>query len=190
MERPRTSASVNLSAVDSLSSAGSASLTGSQLNVLVARRSALRSQLAVVEQQLAACPPSTASGGGGGVAQPAGATRSLRSGPLRAPITVLQTPARDKSSGATQLKQAIEAKRPAHAVPAVAAVEESLPGAMRPGRYAFWPKRLPASRPRGGGAAAGGVVSGGVGSMPARGPAAMAAASGTATQSFFQAPRC
>lgn len=196
MDRPRTGSSVAYSEIGSISSA-SQSCTGSQLNALVARRGALRAQLAAVEHQLTAMPPSTAASSlDGGRPRSVTAGRLGATGPMPAPITIHQTPAREATTGTMQVRAAHE-KRPAvgYAPPASGTAEDALPGAMRPGRYAFWPKRLPgaaaARRPGMSRAAASGglsvatisgpahrqsgmVVSGGIGTMPARGLAASA----------------
>lgn len=170
-------------------SAASSSLDGSQLNALVARRAALRSQLVIVENQLATIP-STAASSSVSVSQAApsggGRLHAGRSGPLAAPITSHQHPPR--GPGAAQAISMANAKGAA-AAPAMSAMirtEESLPGAMRPGRYAFWPKRLPGAQSRRGRGtavvassnppAANRVVAGGVAAMPARGVAAAAVA--------------
>ena len=172
LERPKTQASLALSGAASISSAGASSLDGSKLNALVARRSALRSQLASVEQQLAVLPPSSAASAPR--AQGADSARgnvSLRlTGPLPDPITKHQTPPRDASALAKQTVQ-LEPKRSAGFVAAASSrAEESLPGAMLPGRYAFWPKRLPSGASRQSRA-----TKGSSGSLSARGVAATAA---------------
>ena len=131
-------------AFDAMSSrsAASSSLNGSELNALVARRAALRSQLAPVEQQLAAlpstCASSTYSTGsprvGGGVPP-----RHVAAGPLPPPITMYQTSARSAAPAAkSAVTRALESKRGGGG-----GVEARLPAAMQPGNYAFWPKRLP-----------------------------------------------
>ena len=134
-------------AFDAMSSrsAASSSLNGSELNALVARRAALRSQLATVEQQLAAlpstCASSTYSTGsprvGGGVPP-----RHVAAGPLPPPITMYQTSARSAAPAAkSAVTRALESKRGGSG--GGGGVEARLPAAMQPGNYAFWPKRLP-----------------------------------------------
>ena len=55
----------SLASIDSLSiSSRNSSLSGGQLNALIQRRTALRSQMAAVEQILTALPPSTTAGSG------------------------------------------------------------------------------------------------------------------------------
>ena len=169
MERPRTggASSVAFSEVRSIASVASSSLDGSQLNALVARRSQLRAQLGVVETQLKQMPPSTAGGSSQYSGAPVFPRQMLASGPLPAPITRFQTPAREGAAGkAQQLLRAMEPARP-QAVPAISASEDGLPGAMRPGNYAFWPKRLPgaagASRRSRGAPAAAAAAGGGAG---------------------------
>ena len=134
-------------AFDAMSSrsAASSSLNGSELNALVARRAALRSQLATVEQQLAAlpstCASSTYSTGsprvGGGIPP-----RHVAAGPLPPPITMYQTSARSAAPAAkSAVTRALESKRGGSG--GGGGVEARLPAAMQPGNYAFWPKHLP-----------------------------------------------
>ena len=148
--RPQTGASV-LSSVSSfsVSTRGSGqSLTGSQLDALIQRRSQLQSQMAVVEQHLAALPPPQTAG-----SQSLGGMSSTSLAPqARAPTSVLDplparlphgpvipTPAREAPG---QVRPPI----PSRMAPLPSSHEQSLPAAMRDGRYAFWPKRLPAQR--------------------------------------------
>jgi len=187
MERPKTgmsASSVAYSAIGSMSSA-SQSATGSQLNALVARRSQLRAQLSAVEHQLATMPPSTAGSVATRSYAHAAPPAKFATGPLPAPITIYRNPPKDAADGNAVLRAAAEQKRAAAIAASSGGTDDSLPGAMRPGRYAFWPKRLPgasahrSSMSRGGGAApqhrtTGVVVSGGVGAMPAKGLAASA----------------
>ena len=71
----------------------------------------------------------------------------------------------------SKLTVQLEPKRSAGFVAAASSrAEESLPGAMLPGRYAFWPKRLPSGASRQSRA-----TKGSSGSLSARGVAATAA---------------
>ena len=147
-ERPGTSASIALSSIGSLASRTTASsASGSRLNELVHRRSQLRAQLQLVEQQLQHCPPSTAAGsvggahadarGGGGGGGPARSAATPSSHPRLRP-----TPAREpKAPNMPPVPPMTRAQ-----LPPPSSADEALPGAMQPGRYAFWPKRLPGAR--------------------------------------------
>ena len=196
MDRPTTSQSqqsIALSGISSQSSAAASSLNGSQLNALVARRTALRAQLATVDQQLALLPPGTpmtnisASQWPQTPAPTTGGESAAvnRTGPLPLPIAAMRNAPRDRGGAQATSSVVSTAARSAATMPAGG--EDSLPGALMPGRYAFYPKRLPGSNLRGksrsstvgrasggGGGGGGGVVSGGVGAMPARGLAAAA----------------
>ena len=154
---PPTPASVALSSVGSFSVGSQASsLSGSKLNALIERRSVLRAQMAIVENQLATMPPSTTpsvasrappsvahcrEGGSSSVAQmpaPMGPAMSLQ-GKLVIPSVPVQPISikTDIRRIPTQVPRSMSS-----------GFDETLPGAMRPGRYAFWPKRLPGAGSR------------------------------------------
>ena len=181
--RPVTGASsVSLSSIGSMSMASDASATPSQLNALIQRRTALRSQMAVVEQQLAQVPPSTAASSVSWVSQRqfsqqqqqqrgyssggrsvGGGTKSFAPPPAieaakgARPMALLPIPPRDPAAAAAakggaadppQLQPRTSPPPPPPVIVRSGGGEESLPGAMRPGRYAFWPKRLPGAASR------------------------------------------
>jgi hypothetical protein len=149
MARPETASSVALSSIGSMSvSSGASSLSGGQLQALVQRRSILRTQLAQVEQHLAVLPPSTA----GASTQPHGQACHVSVGPSSSraqPLTLVppHTPLRTTQAAVAPRDPAgrgTAASRQQAAVRhAPTQHEEALPGAMRTGYYAFWPKHLP-----------------------------------------------
>uniref|UniRef100_A0A7S2MRQ1 Uncharacterized protein n=1 Tax=Haptolina brevifila TaxID=156173 RepID=A0A7S2MRQ1_9EUKA len=145
-QRPKTGASV-LSSIESMSIASrgsNESLTGSQLNALVQRRSMLRQQMAVVENHLSQLPPpSTAASQSLSGFPPKTAAPPLPScqitpvsgagqGPSHGPV--IPVPARELPGGLRPIQPRMTP---------MASHEDTLPAAMRAGRYAFWPKRLP-----------------------------------------------
>ena len=157
MDRPKTGTSVALSSVDSMSvSSRNSSLNGSQLNALIQRRSQLRAQLGVVEGQLQALPPSTARTASsqsisGFVGAGHGPTPSVINGQQRAaeraalpgnpaPTPMITVQPIDAGSRVAAMRPKQTPQPPDSA--------DALPGAMRPGHYAFWPKRLPANQNR------------------------------------------
>ena len=146
-DRPRTAASLSLSSVGSMSiSSKQSSLNGSQMNALVQRRSVLRTQMAMVEQQLAALPPSTA-GSNAAASMPAAPAAPIRlqSSPILSGAPRKGAPPRMVPVPPRESKVVVASVRTA---PPPSSYEDALPGAMRPGRYAFWPKRLPANQNR------------------------------------------
>ena len=163
-QRPGTSASARADDASSCSRHTDNSLTGSQIDALIQKRSALRAQLMFVEQQLHDCPPSSAGGGGalsrgGSRATTAYAPIQTRTGPLRAQVTPVP-PRQDAALHSTASNTKLAAAHAVHTTsrpPVHGFYETALPGAMQPGRYAFWPKRLPgaashrSSMSRGGG---------------------------------------
>ena len=137
--------SVACSSLDSMSvSSRASSLSAGQLNTLIDRRTAIRAQMATVEQQLATLPPSTGRSSqpslGGMSAAPAAPSAPSAPLPPAATGPALPKPSVPvppiKPAGAPPL-----AEPPP--LPRSTAHELALPGAMRPGNYAFWPKRLP-----------------------------------------------
>ena len=137
--------SVNLSGFDAVSVRSS--LSGAAMDALVQRRSALRVQLATVENELAKCTPST-SAPPVYVAEPTAAaptwTTSGKAFAPAVPAQLMPVPPREGRKGAS----ASRTPPPPVSYSYSSAEEASLPGAMRPGRYAFWPKRLPGSQSR------------------------------------------
>lgn len=131
--RPKTGASLSFSSAASVSAASS--LSGGALDALVARRSQLRSQLAAVERELAVCPPRSSA-----PSTPLQPYSSLRPIDKGMPPSLQPVPPRD--SGAKQLSSKHTAAS------TFSGAEDSLPGAMQAGRYAFWPKRLPGAQSR------------------------------------------
>jgi hypothetical protein len=137
----------SLASIDSLSiSSRNSSLSGGQLNALIQRRTALRSQMAAVEQILTALPPSTTAGSGsnnGAAAPSIAATLPVTSVKLAAmpgkpaPPPFVPVPPREST--------VVLAPRANLPTPSY---DDALPGAMRLGCYAFWPKRLPANQSR------------------------------------------
>lgn len=191
--RPSTSGSVALSSVGSLSVASintNNSATPSQLDALIQRRTALRSQMAIVEQQLAQCPPSTPSVAStqrsllrSNGTTPRNSLAGFNLAPAiqaaegALPMTLAPIPPRDSRFGGSvslatrtggEAPKVQSSRTPAPPPAMISGGEDRLPGAMRPGRYAFWPKRLPgaAAASRRGNSASGltrGVGSGGGG---------------------------
>ena len=140
LQRPKTGASVAFSGISSLPSVAASSLDGSQLNALVARRSALRSQLAAVEQQLAVLPPSTAASASLPPQQRPAPVPPRAAGPIPVPTlassgTLRTGPPEGVQPGPAYMQPGGGARGGGGGPP--------LPGAMLPGHYAFWPKHLP-----------------------------------------------
>ena len=144
--RPYTASRANDDGASSSSRRTDNSMTGSQINALIQQRSALRAQLSMVEQQLKEYPASSSGLPTRGASRgPLAVMAPSLDGPLRAKINPV--PPREPPGSHKLLQQKSGALRsPAAAGPLGG--EPALPGAMQPGRYAFWPKRLPGAASR------------------------------------------
>ena len=145
--RPNTSSSrpgtaSSLSSLPTMSSMGS-SLNGAQLAALVSRRGQLRSQMARVDRQMSQLPPSR----GGSSAPP---TAPPQSAPHMAqqpqPVGRALHPCGDTLARLHSQQRAATASGATGRAAASQPPHQRLPGALQPGRYAFWPKGLAASR--------------------------------------------
>ena len=119
------------------------SLNGAQLAALVSRRGQLRSQMARVDRQMSQLPPSR----GGSSAPP---TAPPQSAPHMAPqpqtVGRALQPVGDTLARLHSQQRAATASVTTGRAAASQHPHQRLPGALQPGRYAFWPKGLAASR--------------------------------------------
>ena len=138
--RPGTASS--LSSLPTMSSMGS-SLNGAQLAALVSRRGQLRAQMARVDRQMSQLPPSRGGSSAPPTAPPQAAPSTApQPQPVRCALhpvgdTLAQLHAQQRAAVAGGTTGRPGASQPPH---------QRLPGALQPGRYAFWPKGLEASR--------------------------------------------
>ena len=141
--RPSTSAS--LSSLPTMSSMGS-SLNGAQLAALVQRRGQLRAQMQSVDRQMSRIAPSSSS---------APSTAPPQSAPHMAhqprPVGRASRPCGDTFAQLHSHRASCHAAASSTTTRRAAASQPpqpqlTLPGALQPGRYAFWPKGLAANR--------------------------------------------
>lgn len=146
--RPNTSSSrpgtaSSLSSLPTMSSMGS-SLNGAQLAALVSRRGQLRSQMARVDRQMSQLPPSRGGSSAPPTAPPQSAGPHVAQQPQ--PVGRAPHPCGDTLARLHSQQRAATASGTTGRAAASQAPHQRLPGALQPGRYAFWPKGLAASR--------------------------------------------